>query len=172
MEVFISNAAHNEVSELQPNRGLAEEVRRKTAEQVSNVHADAFRLLINVQGIHWNAQGPLFYSLHQLTENQYEDLGDSIDDLAERVRALGLVALESLEAYQERSVIDDLPKDADLKQRVARLISDYERATERAAKAVNVAEEHGDVMTADLLTERIGVYEENAWMLRATLAES
>lgn len=125
-----------------------------------------------MQGIHWNAQGPLFYSLHQLTENQYEDLGESIDDLAERVRALGLVALESLEAYQERSVIDDLPKGADLKQRVARLISDYERATERAAKAVHVAEEHGDVMTADLLTERIGVYEENAWMLRATLAES
>lgn len=139
---------------------------------MSNVHADAFRLLINVQGIHWNAQGPLFYSLHQLTENQYEDLGESIDDLAERVRALGLVALESMQDYQERSVIDDLPRDADLRTRVARLISDYERATERAAKAVNVAEENGDVMTADLLTARIGVYEENAWMLRATLAES
>lgn len=161
---------HNEVSELQPNRGLAEDVRRKTAEEVSKVHADAFRLFINVQGIHWNAEGPLFYSLHQLTEKQYEDLSDSIDELAERVRALGLVAIESLEAYEQRSIIGDLPKGADLADRVKRLISDYERATERAAKAVAVAEEHGDVKTADLLTERIGVYEENAWMLRATIA--
>lgn len=168
---MIDTVLKNEVSELQPKRGLDEESRRLVAQDLSNVHADAFRLTINVQGLHWNVEGPLFYSLHKLTEEQYEDLAESIDTLAERVRALGLLASESLAAYQERSIIDDLPKDTTLKRRVERLIADYERATERLARAVKTAEEHGDVKTADLLTDRIGTYEENAWMLRATIAD-
>lgn len=163
-------AVRNEVSNLSPERGLNEGARRKTADKLSNVQADAFRLFVNVQGLHWNVEGPLFYSLHKLTEEQYEELSESIDELAERVRALGLIPPESLAAYQERSIIDDLPKDADLTDRVKRLVSDYERAAERLTEAVKVAEDHGDVKTADLLTERIGVYDENAWMLRASIA--
>lgn len=169
---MIDTVLKNEVSEIQPKRGLDESTRRRVAQDLSNVHADAFRLYINVQGLHWNVEGPLFYSLHKVTEEQYEDLAESIDTLAERVRALGLLATESLAAYQERSIIDDLPKDSSLTQRVERLINDYERATERLATAVKTAEEQGDVKTADLLTDRIGVYEENAWMLRATISEA
>jgi len=160
----------NEVSNLEPKRGLTEETRKVTAEHLSNVQADAFRLFINVQGLHWNVEGPLFYSLHKLTEEQYEELSETIDEIAERVRALGLIPPESLAAYQERSILDDLPKDAPLKNRVERLVADYERATERLTEAVRVAEEHHDVKTADLLTEQIGIYDENAWMLRATVA--
>ncbi len=165
-------ARDNEVSDLKPSRGLNEETRRKTADRLSDVQADAFRLYINVQGLHWNVEGPLFYSLHKLTEEQYQELSESIDEIAERVRALGLIPPESLAAYQERSILDDLPRDANLEDRVRRLISDYERATERLTQAVEVAEEHGDVKTADLLTERIGVYDENAWMLRASVAKA
>ena len=160
----------NEISDLKPERGLDDESRRVTAERLSEVQADAFRLFVNVQGLHWNVEGPLFYSLHKLTEEQYEELSESIDTLAERVRALGLVPPESLASYQTQSIIDDLPRDASLKDRVRRLISDYERAAERLTKAVKVAEEHGDVKSADLMTDRIGVYDENAWMLRATIA--
>lgn len=163
-------ARQTEVSNLKPEGGLDWNSRRETAERLSDVQADAFRLFTNVQGLHWNVEGPLFYSLHKLTEEQYEDLGEAIDELAERVRALGLVAPESLSTYQERSIIDDLPKDADTHTRVKRLVSDFERASERLAKAVKIAEDHGDVKTADLLTERIGVYDENAWMLRASIA--
>ena len=77
---------------------------------------------------------------------------------------------EFIKEFEERSILKDLPVKADLKTRIERLISDYERAVKRATLIVQLAESNGDVKTADLLTERIGVYEENAWMLRATIA--
>jgi starvation-inducible DNA-binding protein len=149
---------------------MTSETRRETAKKLGDVQADAFRLAVNLQGLHWNVEGPLFYSLHKLTEEQYGEVFDSIDEIAERVRALGLPAPESLASYQERSIIDDLPRNATLEERVERLIADYERATERLKKAVEFAEERGDIKTADLLTDQAGTYEENAWMLRATTA--
>jgi starvation-inducible DNA-binding protein len=63
-----------------------------------------------------------------------------------------------------------LPDNAELEGRIERLIEDYERAARRAAQLIELAESNKDVKTADMLTERIGIYEENAWMLRATIA--
>ena len=144
--------------------------RKEVADAVANVLADAYRLYINSQGLHWNVEGPLFYSLHKLTETQYRELSEAIDELAERIRALGLPAPQSLKELAERSILQDLPEDADLKGRIERLVGDYERAVRRAALVVQLAATNGDIKTADLLTERVGVYEENAWMLRATIA--
>lgn len=160
----------NEITDLKPARGMTIESRRETADLIANVQADAFRIAINLQGLHWNVEGPMFYSLHKLTEEQYTEITESIDVIAERVRALGLPAPESLSEYDQRSVVDDLPKGADLKTRVERIVGDYEIATNRLANAVKLAEEHGDVKTADLLTDQIGTYQESAWMLRATIA--
>lgn len=160
----------NEVSELAPDKGLKADERRKIAHALSDITADAFRLSLNTRGMHWNVEGPMFFSLHKLTEAQYDELAESIDELAERVRALGLPAPESLDEFASRSNIGDLPREADLKTRIERMVSDYETAVERTAGVVELAEKSGDIKTADLLTERIGVYEENAWMLRATIA--
>lgn len=160
----------NEITELAPATGMGLEQRREVADAVANVLADAYRLLINTQGLHWNVEGPLFYSLHRLTETQYRELSDSIDELAERIRALGLPAPQSMTELAERSILTDLPVDSDLKTRIERLVADYERAVRRAALIVQLAESNGDIRSADLLTERVGVYEENAWMLRATIA--
>jgi starvation-inducible DNA-binding protein len=63
-----------------------------------------------------------------------------------------------------------MPDNAELEGRIERLIEDYERAARRVAQVVELAENNKDIKTSDLLTERIGVYEENAWMLRATIA--
>jgi starvation-inducible DNA-binding protein len=144
--------------------------RKEIADGVSNILADAYRLLINSQGLHWNVEGPMFYSLHKLTEDHYRELFDSIDDLAERIRALGLPAPQSISEFSERSVLADLPDNTGLEKRIGRLVEDYENAARRAAQVVELAEKSKDAKTADLLTERIGVYEENAWMLRATNA--
>ena len=144
--------------------------RKEVADAVANVLSDAYRLLISTQGMHWNVEGPLFYSLHKLTEAQYGELSESIDELAERIRALGLPAPQSLREIADRSILQDLPEDGDLKSRIETLVGDYERAVRRAGLVVQLAESNGDIKTADLLTERVGAYEENAWMLRATIA--
>ena len=160
----------NEITDLKPRRGMTPESRRETAEVLSNVQADAFRLALNLQGLHWNVEGPMFYSVHKLTEEQYREISDSIDEIAERVRALGLPAPETLREYEERSILGDLPSNTDLKTRVERVVSDYENATERLGDAVKLAEKNDDFKTADLLTEQLGAYQENAWMMRATVA--
>jgi len=160
----------NEITELKPNSPIDIDQRREIADTLAYVLADEYRLFINTQGLHWNVEGPLFYSLHKLTESQYRELFESIDRIAERIRALGLPAPQSLREVTERSILSDLPEDADLKGRIERLIGDYERAVRRSSLVVQLAESNGDIKTADLLTERVGVYEENAWMLRATIA--
>ena len=160
----------NEITELAPRTWMDADKRKEIAEGVANILADAYRLLVNTQGLHWNAEGPMFYSLHKLTEDHYRELFDSVDVLAERIRALGLPAPQSIKELSERSVIADLPDNAELEGRIGRLVEDYEQAARRAAELIEIAESNKDVKTADMLTERIGVYEENAWMLRATIA--
>lgn len=160
----------NEITELAPESSMDAGQRKEVADAVANVMSDAYRLLINTQGLHWNVEGPLFYSIHKLTESQYSELAESIDDLAERIRSLGLPAPQSLKELAERSILQDLPDDADLQSRIERLVSDYERAVRRISLTVQLAESNGDIKTADLLTDRVGTYEESAWMLRATIA--
>jgi starvation-inducible DNA-binding protein len=162
-------ALETKVTELSPDIGMRLEQRRVVAENLGDALADAFRLSFNLQGLHWNVEGPIFYSLHKLTETQYEEIEESVDVLAERIRALGLPAPESLRELDDRSVVDDLPKDAELKARVERTVSDYESAGIRLKQIVALAESNDDIRTADLLTNQLGKYEEFAWMLRATI---
>ncbi len=161
----------NEVTELSPDTGIRAEKRRAVADSLGNALADAFRLYFNVQTLHWNVEGPMFYSLHKLTEEQYAELNESVDTIAERIRALGLPALQTMSEFSDRTEIDDLPTSGDLKGRIARLVKDYESAGVRLQKIIKLAEEAGDIKTADLLTEQLGRYDEYAWMLRATIAQ-
>jgi starvation-inducible DNA-binding protein len=160
----------NKVTEMQPDMGLRLSQRQEIAERLGDALADAFRLSFNLQALHWNVEGPMFFSLHKLTEEQYEQVEASVDEIAERIRALGLPAPESLAGLDERSVIEDLPKAADLEERVRRLVSDYESAGQRLKDIVMLAEKGGDIRTADLLTSQLGSYEEFSWMLRATVS--
>ena len=160
----------NEITELAPSRGLDKDQRREIADALIEPLADAFRMSINVRGVHWNVEGALFYSLHKLTDEQYTYIAESIDEIAERIRALGLPAPQTLMEFQKRSDIEDIPFNADLKSRIDRLVSDYEHAVQRMVTVVKQAEDAGDIKTADLLTEKIGAFEEFAWMLRATAA--
>ena len=160
----------NKITELSPEMGIRTEQRHAVAKSLGDALADAFRLYFNTQSLHWNVEGPTFYSLHKLTEEQYETLNASVDVIAERIRALGIPAPQSLQGLDDRSVIGDLPASGDLKERIETLIRDYEIAGVRLKKIVREAEDVDDIKTADLLTEQLGNYEESAWMLRATIA--
>jgi starvation-inducible DNA-binding protein len=160
----------NEITELTPKSFVDGEQRREVAEKLADTLADEYQIRLNTQGLHWNVEGPLFYSVHKLTDDQYTELADSIDQVAERIRALGMPAPQTFADLNRRSTIDDLPEKAELSDCIQRLVTDYEVAARRAARAVKLAEQYGDIKSADLLTDRIGVYDDNAWMLRATIA--
>ena len=165
-------ALKNQVTELRVSTGIEPEDRRSVAGRLMTALADSYRLMTNTQVLHWNVQGPLFYSVHNLTENQYEDLFKSVDVIAERIRSLGLPAPKSATVLTENATIGDIDGDASLKRQITDLIEGNERLAAFMREVVPVAEKAGDVKTADLLTDRIGVFEQNAWMLRATIANS
>ena len=162
----------NKVTELQANTGLDDNKRQLFAAELENIVADTYNLLINTQTLHWNVQGPLFYSVHKLTEGQYEDMFEAIDVLAERARTLGFPLFDVLKKMSPSTSYHTLDADADLRDQIGTLIEANEQLATTLRKVAQRADQIEDVRTADLLTERVGVHEENAWMLKATIASA
>lgn len=156
--------------EVKTDSGVSREDRSILAERLSEAVADSYVLYVKTQGFHWNVVGPLFYSLHKLTEAQYEDLAEAIDDIAERIRAIGFTAPGSFAQFHRATSIVEETGSITAEEMIKQLADDNETCSRNLRKAVVAAEEAEDVKTADLLTDRIGQHEENTWMLRALLA--
>jgi len=143
-----------------PRSGIKAEDAKLLAEGLSRSLAATYVLYTKTQGFHWNVVGPLFHGLHKLTEEQYKDLAEATDTVAERIRALGHPAPASGESEGRLSAQD----------MAEALVSDHETAARSFRELVRVAERADDVVTADLLTGRIHAHEEAAWMLRSIIS--
>ncbi len=141
---------------------------RTVAEGLIEALADTYRLVYKTHAIHWNVEGPLFFSVHNLTEAQYQDLFKAADEIAERARALGQLAPMRLEEIIDLSQVEDAAKPLSAEEMVAELARDHEAVAKRMHALSEMAEEHKDPVTADLLTGRSAFHEKVAWMLRAT----
>lgn len=154
--------------------GLDEGARQKLAQGLGLVLADSYVLLGRTHGFHWNVTGPQFPGLHTLFEDEYKDLQQAVDEIAERIRALGFFAPGSLESFVQLSRLaadgrsnDEVP-DA---QAMCRLLAqDHEQVARGCREVVELCEEAEDTVTEDLLNDRIAAHEKAAWMLRASLA--
>jgi len=143
----------------------------KVAYELSRLLADTATLYVKTQGYHWNVTGPQFPVLHLLFEQEYVELRDAIDEIAERIRALGPLAPGS---YRQLSRLTSLAEDEgapEALEMVRRLAADHEAAAVTARSVVQAAEAVGDAATLDLATRRIAVHEKAHWMLRATTEE-
>lgn len=170
----MSNALNTDLrAEEAPHISVADPAARKRlADALAAATADTYLLLAKTQGYHWNVAGPLFVSIHELTETQYTDLFEAGDDLAERIRALGEASPGSYRKFAEVSVIEE--DDGDAKSAAAMveaLAHDNELVARRMKAASDAAEELGDKVTEDMLIGRMQVHEQNAWMLRAIVAD-
>lgn len=152
------------------NTDLKSDDRVDMAEKLGDVLASTYVLYQKTQSVHWNVTGPMFVSVHKMTEAQYEDLADSVDDLAERIRALGAKTPVGLSTYINASTIDDQTEWGDVDAMLRQLSSDNIAVANQMREAVKTAEKANDVFTADLLTSRIGALEEASWMLSASLS--
>lgn len=137
------------------------------AKGLENALADTYRLIFKTHAIHWNVEGPLFFSVHNLTEEQYENLFDAADELAERIRALGLLAPATLASIVANSVVQDEETPASAGEMCEDLAADHERVAHRLHALIKIAGEHSDPVTEDLATERAAFHEKAAWMLRS-----
>lgn len=154
----------------QPRTGIAPRDASTLADGLSRALAETYVLYVKTQGFHWNVVGPLFYGLHKLTEEQYGDLASAADAIAERIRALGHPAPASFGEFLERAGIDETPGRHSTEDMVGVLVADHETVARTFRNLVAVADKSADVVTADLLTQRIHAHEEAAWMLRSIVA--
>lgn len=137
------------------------------ADALSAVLADTYRLVFKTHAYHWNVEGPLFYGIHNLTEEQYENMFDAADELAERMRALGQLAPMKISAIVKNSVIEDHEGILDAKTMVEDLATDHLRVAHRLHALAKLASDNNDMVTEDLATGRSAFHEKAAWMLRA-----
>ena len=156
----------------QVNIGIGEEDRVAICEGLSRLLADTYTLYLTSHNFHWNVTGPMFYSLHAMFMTQYTELWKAIDPIAERIRSLGQPAPGSYAQFAKLSSLPDAPevppKALDM---VDILAKGHEAAARTARTLFPLVEKASDEPTADLLTQRIGVHEQAAWMLRALLEE-
>ena len=141
------------------------------AESLRNILADTYMLTFKTHAYHWNVEGPLFYSIHNLTEGQYEDMFTAADDIAERIRAVGQMAPMSLKGVIETSAIADSEEKLTAGEMCQKLAQDHERIAHRLHALIKIAGDHNDPVTEDLATERSAFHEQAAWMLKAIIAE-
>jgi len=151
------------------NIGLSSAQRTEIAEGLSRLLADSYTLYLKTHNFHWNVTGPMFQTLHTLFETQYTELATAVDNIAERIRALGLPAPGSYEQFAALSSIREetgVPKAEDM---IRQLVEGQEAVARTARSVFPAADAAGDEPTADLLTQRMHIHEKNAWMLRSLL---
>lgn len=147
---------------------LGENSRKEVAEGLNHILADTYTLYVKTQNFHWNVEGPRFRALHLMFEEQYTDLQGAVDELAERIRALGEYAPGTFSRFGELSSIKEAPsKPPAAEAMVDQLIADNVAVGKDIKKVISTAEDAGDTVTADMLTARLTVHEKSAWMLRA-----
>ncbi len=147
--------------------GLGEEARASVVEHLNVILADHYLLMLKTHNYHWNVKGPLFKSMHDLTEEQYEDIFDAIDEIAERIRALGFDAPGTFADYTKLSNIKEAKSGINALEMAADLTSSHENLIRDMREALEVADKHSDEVSVDLMTERLEVHEKAAWMLRS-----
>ena len=152
------------------NIGIEEQDRQKIAQGLSRLLADSYTLYLKTHNYHWNVKGPLFNTLHQMFEAQYTELAAAVDEIAERIRALGEPAPGSYKAYAQLTSIEEEDAVPDAEQMIRQLLKGQETVVRTARSVIGAAEAANDEPTADLLTQRMQVHEKNAWMLRSMVA--
>ena len=139
------------------------------AESLKKVLASSYILSLKTQNYHWNVKGPHFKQLHDLFGEQYNELNTAIDDIAERIRALGINAPANYSTYQSLSEITDGKEDQDSVSMVKDLANDQKKIVDDLNIAIEVAQKAGDESTTDLAIGRITAHEKNRWMLESSI---
>lgn len=152
--------------------GISAEGRQAISDGLSRLLADTYTLYLTTHNFHWNVTGPMFNSLHAMFMEQYTELWNAVDPIAERIRSLGHVAPGSYAAFGKLSSLPDAPIDPPKAMEMVRLLMEGHEAVARTARdLLPTVEEHRDEPSTDLLVQRLTVHEQTAWMLRSLLEE-
>ncbi len=153
------------------NIGISDNDRKAIADGMSRLLADSYTLYLKTHNYHWNVTGPMFNTLHLMFETHYTELATAVDDIAERIRALGAYAPGNYKEFAALSTVeeaDGVPAAMDM---VAQLAADHETVVRTAREVIIIAGKADDEVTAGLVTDRMTIHEKTAWMLRSLLEQ-
>lgn len=152
------------------NLGISNDDRETIAAGLSRLLADSYTLYLKTHNYHWNVTGPQFNTLHLMFEGQYAELAIAIDDIAERIRALGVKAPGSYLEFSKMTSIEEGTGEESAEEMIRQLATGQETIVRTARGVFPDADAANDEPSADLLTQRMQIHEKNAWMLRSMLA--
>lgn len=169
------NEKHSALTAPRPtliNIGISDADRTAIAGGLSKLLADTYTLYLTTHNFHWNVTGPMFNTLHMMFMTQYTELWNAVDPIAERIRSLGHPAPGSYAQFGALASIPDAPVvPPKALAMVQILVTGHEAVARTARQIFPLADKAGDEPTADLLTQRLTVHEQTAWMLRSLLEE-
>lgn len=148
--------------------GITDQGRKASAQAIAELLADTYTLYLKTHGYHWNVEGPHFQQLHVQFMEQYTEMWTAVDELAERIRALGHYAPASYAQMAKLSSIKEETGTPNWTEMVKNLAQGHEQVAKKAREVLRIAEDTNDDATADVISPRVTLHEKTAWMLRAT----
>ena len=147
--------------------GIGAKDREAIADGLKSLLADSYTLYLQTHYFHWNITGPLFRNLHLMFEEQYTELATAVDDIAERIRTLDVVAPGTYKAFAKLSSVEEVEDLPAAEQMVEMLTRGHEQVVKTCREVLKAAQEGNDESTIALVSDRMRVHEKTAWMLRA-----
>ncbi len=157
---------------MKPNIGISEKKLDAVTDLLSVVLADEVTLYMKTRKFHWNVSGESFMELHKLFENQYNQLEEAIDEIAERINKLGSKTIGTMDEFGKLATIKEHPgKYPASKNMISELLEDHETLIVMLREHVEqCAEKFNDAGSADFLTGLMETHETIAWTLRRYLS--
>ncbi|KPJ90566.1 MAG: hypothetical protein AMJ53_13290 [Gammaproteobacteria bacterium SG8_11] len=147
--------------------GIEEQDRIDIASGLKRLLADSYTLYLQTHNFHWNVTGPQFRELHLMFEEHYTELATAVDEIAERIRTLGLAAPGTYKTFAELSSIKEVEGVPSAKDMVKILTQSHEQVVKTCREVLVLAQKASDESTAALVSDRMRIHEKTAWMLRA-----
>ena len=150
--------------------GIDEQDRLSIAEGLKALLADSYTLYLQTHNFHWNVTGPQFRELHLMFEEHYTELATAVDEIAERIRTLGVVAPGTYKAFAALSNIEEVDGVPAASEMIRILTHGHEQVVKTCREVLVKAQDADDESSAALVSDRMRVHEKTAWMLRALAA--
>lgn len=143
------------------------ELQAQLNQQIANWNV----LYTKLHRFHWYVKGPLFFTLHAKFEELYNEAGLVVDQLAERLLAIGGQPVATMKEYLETATLVETNNETKASEMVTALVADYKQIKDELSSLANLAEENHDIITNDMATGLIESLDTHIWMLTAYLGE-
>ena len=156
---------------MKTNIGISPKNLQAVTVELTKMLADEFVLYTKTRNAHWNVEGTDFHSMHVFFEQQYNELDETMDSVAERIRQLGHYAPATLQSFLSLThLTEKLGEKNDSLGFIKELVMDHEAIIVNLRENIKrFADEYGDAGTSDFITGLMEEHEKMAWMLRAHL---